>query len=126
MQGCRKMNVSKKMTSAAILVASVLATMPAYAAEQPLSGEELQAMVTDVDIEFSGRGLSGVTSYRLDGTATTKLTIGFSDSGNWWLDGDQVCTRWERFRRGEASCFTVHPSEGNTYQTSSGFTIRAL
>jgi hypothetical protein len=120
------MNNSKKMTSAAILVASVLATMPAYAVEQSLSGEELQAMVTDVDIEFSGRGLSGVTNYRLDGTATTKLTIGLSDHGNWWLDGDQVCTRWQRFRSGEASCFTVHPSEGNTYQTSSGFTIRAL
>lgn len=120
------MNFYNKVFGATMMLASVAMAMPAHATDRALSANELTTMVSNMDIAFSSRFISGVTSYRLDGSARTELAIGVSDQGKWWLDGDQVCTQWQSLRNGDVSCVTIYQGDGDTYRTSNGFTIRAL
>jgi len=116
----------KKILGASIVLASIAFAMPAQSADPALTENELNLIVADVDIAFSSRWVSGVTSYRLDGSVRTELSIGISDQGKWWLDGNRVCTQWESLRRGRTNCITIFRGEDDTYRTSDGFTIRAL
>ena len=120
------MNKRTKTFGAALVLAGMAFAMPAQSAERELSADQLNIIVADVDVEFSSRWISGVTRYSGDGTAKTELSIGISDQGQWWLDGNRVCTQWTRLRRGRTSCVTIILDDNDTYRTSDGFTIRAL
>ena len=120
------MTFSEKIIGAMLMSASITMAAPAYTAERALSAEELQTMITNASVEFSGWGLSGITSYGLDGRVSAELTIGISDEGVWWLEGNQVCTKWHRLRRGKASCFVIIHEGGEKYRTSHGYSISAL
>lgn len=98
----------------------------ASAGDTFLPGNELRELLNNRQVAFSGKGISGTTVYGADGQARTELMLGITDEGSWWIDGDQVCTQWSFLRGGRADCFYVERSEKNTYQTSSGFTVRAL
>ena len=120
------MNFYNKLFSSTLWLAAIVRAMPVHASERVLSAEELRAMITDIDVAFSGKGISGVTSYRMNGNVRTELTIGFSDEGKWWFDDNQICVRWQRLQGGRPSCFVIYEGDGNTYRTSHGYTIRAL
>ncbi|MBZ0217888.1 MAG: hypothetical protein K8F25_15120 [Fimbriimonadaceae bacterium] len=115
-----------KFLGTALVLAGMTLAAPAWSADQPLSADELQSMITDVNVAFSGKGISGVSNYRLDGHVRTELNIGFSDEGKWWIDGSQVCEQWQRLRHGKPMCFMIYPESGGTYRTSHGYSVRAL
>jgi len=116
----------ERIFGAIMLLAGATMALPAHATERALSANELNAMVSNTEIAFSSRWVSGVTSYRQDGSARTDLAIGVSDHGKWWLNGNQVCTQWQRLRNGQANCVTIFQGDGETFRTSNGFIIRAL
>lgn len=120
------MNQSKKFLGAAFVFAGIAVSPPAWSADQPLSADQLQSMITDVNVAFSGKGISGVSSYRGDGRVQTELNIGVSDKGQWWIDGNQVCEQWQRLRHGKTLCFKIYQESGGTYRTSHGYSVRAL
>jgi len=120
------MNFYNKLFGSTLILAGIVMAMPVHASERALTAEELHTMIRDIDVAFSGKGISGVTSYRTNGNVRTELSIGFSDEGKWWFDDNRICVRWERLKGGRASCFVIYEGANNTYRTSHGYTIRAL
>lgn len=45
---------------------------------------------------FEGFRYSGRAVLNLDGTATLDVFILGRDQGNWWLDGANICSKWEQ------------------------------
>ncbi len=120
------MNNYNKMIGATLMLISAAIAMPAQSAEQPLSATELGTMMSDIDVAFSGKGFTGVMKYRANGSVSTELTFGFSDQGEWWLEENQICTKWQRMRSGRTACFFIYRAEGENFRTSTGYTIHAL
>lgn len=87
--------------AAAALVAAVSAS--AALAETPLSGEQLNAIVTGntlyVDVPAGAPGApDGGTApiyYAADGSVTAKLPAGLVLVGAWAIEGDSYCIDWD-------------------------------
>jgi hypothetical protein len=85
------------------------------AAQEVLSGAELRKLVEGRRI-FLSTPLGGELPLnyrpggRVDGSGEA---IGLGkffapkDSGRWWIQGDKLCQKWEKWYNGETICFTV-------------------
>ncbi len=85
-----------------------------------LSGQELSSLFAhERKIAFERTGYTGTALLAADRTFEVTVPRLGRDTGEWWLDEDQICSRWVRFRQGRTLCAIVGKSPDGTYQ---GFT----
>jgi hypothetical protein len=95
---------------AAVLAASMFAPFrPAAAldAPRPLSGRELQLMLTgNTIIGMSDDGPFWMY-YPEPGTLWGRSASGDVDVGNWWVEKDRYCRSWRRWYEGQTRCWLM-------------------
>ncbi len=96
---------------AAIAAATVLA-MPVAAEPTKMSGSSLRGFVSGKTVVLNTKMGTIPISYRGNGTMSgrAKSLAGFmgppQDQGNWWIQGEQVCQKWNTWLDGQAHCIT--------------------
>ncbi|WP_166418635.1 hypothetical protein [Cochlodiniinecator piscidefendens] len=81
-----------------------------------LTAEELvELFSTDHRIAFSRTRFSGTATISADNTFEAIVPLLGNDSGVWWLDSNQVCSRWEALRRGQTLCISIGQLPDETY-----------
>lgn len=111
-------------------IAAVLATIIAGNAGQglaqetfqPMSGEEIRAVLTDARVDYSGKDQGVWQLFHADGR--TLYRVGSSESwGTWRVRGDEYCSTWPPSAR--LSCYAMARegdkirfigAEGDTYE----------
>lgn len=85
-----------------------------------LSAGDLAALVAEgLRISWQGYGYSGSARIFPDGTAHLKVPARGEDRGEWWLNGDQICSKWQRVRRGKTLCAHVGIFPDGSYELRS-------
>ena len=85
-----------------------------------LSAEELDALVVDgVRISLQGYGFSGSAHIHPDGRARLIVPGRGEDRGEWWVDGDLICSKWRRVRQGETLCAHIGTFPDGSYELRS-------
>lgn len=87
--------------------ASALATGPTGGGR--LTGAELSSVFSDARIELRQRGQSRSIQYNADGSLLQTFQS-VRDTGEWWVDGDRLCSRWadgNLMRPSRARCYSV-------------------
>lgn len=74
-----------------------------YAADTTVSGDSATSpgwkYIVYRDTDGAQRGTS------TDGTKTSK------DSGQWWIDGGSLCSKWKNWRDGRTSCSRIYAND---------------
>ncbi len=83
-------------------------------AEETLSGSQIKDTIVGKTLKWKKRGSDPVQiEYKADGKLNGFVPgHGRSDEGKWWVEGDNFCRQWSRWRNGKKSC-TVWTREGN-------------
>lgn len=85
-----------------------------------LSDQELSSLLTrERTIAFERTGYTGTALLAEDRTFEATVPRLGRDAGEWWLDDNQICSRWARFRQGRTLCAVVGITPDGIYQ---GFT----
>lgn len=109
------------------LALAALAAMPTGAAGEPLGFAEIEAVIP-------GATTSGVNAFGnpytvrfmkeglIEGVAGGSDE--YRDGGDWWIEGDSLCRRWNVWLDGQTNCFSVTIENGTIIwlDTSSGKT----
>ena len=119
---------SLRVLSVFILALAGHAILPATAAEQQgmLSSRDISEKIVGQKMDW--RSLEGNLSafgeilFQKDGRVemTTNLPGLPSDIGAWWLDDNQICTRWGEARDGEAKCYRLIDQGSGKFLTTGG------
>lgn len=115
------------MLKSALIGAAAVATMSLGAVEanaETLSGDELRNAISgktvflkisgfELPIQYAPRG----TMKGSMGTVAAALARGdgSSDRGKWWVDGGQLCQKWNSWMEGQTYCYTLSRN-GNDVQ----------
>ena len=51
--------------------------------------------------------------YKEGGELTFNMENGFYDEGTWKIDGDKICLKWNRIRRGQLYCLSGFTVDGD-------------
>jgi hypothetical protein len=111
------------MLKSTLLIAAAVATLAIGAVEAnagaALSGDELRGTVSgktvflkisgfELPIQYSSRG----TMKGSMGTVAAALSRGdgSSDRGKWWVDGNQLCQKWNIWMEGNTYCYKLSKS----------------
>lgn len=107
------------MKIGAILLAASL-VLPATAAlgtgATQLSGDGLRSAISGKTVYLKISGFELPISYSANGRMTGKMgTVaaslsrgdGASDSGKWWVSGDQLCQKWTSWMDGKQYCYKL-------------------
>lgn len=101
-------------TAAAALTLS--APLMAAAAETTLSGEALRQAVSGKTVYLKISGFELPIQYSARGTMKGSMSTvaaafargdGSSDSGKWWVAGDQLCQKWTSWMDGNTYCYKL-------------------
>lgn len=104
---------------AACLLAACLvlpATATLNAAPAALSGDELRQAVSGKTVYLKISGFELPIRYAANGRMTGKMgTVaasfsrgdGASDSGKWWVTGNQLCQKWTSWMDGKQYCYKL-------------------
>ena len=70
-----------------------------------LDGEGISALFeTDRNFNFQSIRYAGWATIKADQTITiTVIGLG-EDVGEWWIEGDTICSKWEQIRQGATLC----------------------
>jgi hypothetical protein len=103
---------------AIVLAASLV--LPATAAfgigANQLSGDGLRSAISGKTVYLKISGFELPISYSANGRMTGKMgTVaaslsrgdGASDSGKWWVSGDQLCQKWTSWMDGKQYCYKL-------------------
>jgi hypothetical protein len=108
-----------KTTFLAAAVASFVSAAsltPAAAAELALSGDGLRQAVSGKTIYLKISGFELPIRYSASGTMKGSMSAvaaalargdGASDSGKWWVAGDQLCQKWTSWMDGKSYCYRL-------------------
>lgn len=113
-----------KTTFLAVLAvtAAILAPAASHAAE--LSQDQIKSEI--VGKTWNWKNSRGEGTMQLDSSGAVNVTTNSSllpkDSGTWRLDGNSLCTKFKKLRRGKEECAT-YSKNGNAYVTSTGLTM---
>ena len=107
------------MRTAILCVACITAFASPVFASENLSGDELKQTISGKQVYLSTPfGGEFPLSYKSDGTVDgSGKAVGLgkymqpTDSGRWWVDGEQLCQKWTSWYKGKQFCFTIK-SEG--------------
>lgn len=102
------------------LVLPALLVAPAIASEN-LSGPALKKRVNGKRVYLKSPGGEFPLNYRTSGVVDgTGEALGLGrflqpkDSGRWWVDGANLCQKWQSWYDGKVFCFTIQNTGGNT------------
>ncbi|MBM3543550.1 MAG: hypothetical protein FJX44_03445 [Alphaproteobacteria bacterium] len=100
---------------ALMLGATVLASEAAENKSGALAGDELRQAVSGKIVYLKISGFELPIHYAAGGTmsgsmntvmATLARGDGSSDRGKWWIEGNQLCQRWNVWMDGKSYCYT--------------------
>jgi len=96
-----------------------------------LQSEDILAQSLKVERTFSwtGIGFAGEVTLRPDETASLKVSGQGSDEGRWQVQGDSICTTWQRAAQGQKKCAKIYRQLDGSYQIvskSTGVVIGAM
>ncbi|MEZ5828937.1 MAG: hypothetical protein R3D30_08010 [Hyphomicrobiales bacterium] len=107
----------KTVISTAVVAAlSLSAPLMATAAETSLSGEALRQAVSGKTVYLKISGFELPIHYSAGGTMKGSMSTvaaafsrgdGASDSGKWWVAGDQLCQKWTSWMDGDTYCYKL-------------------
>ena len=81
-------------------------------------GKTLEALlVSDRKIAFSRFHVTGSGVLRADGRFSIVVPRLGEDQGRWWLEGDRICSRWDRFRKGQDLCAAIGRLPDGSYRS---------
>ncbi len=80
-------------------------TDPAIAAEQKLSGNAVKTVLTGARVYWRGGAVQ--SDYKAGGVLRSAHSSGRSDSGKWWVEGDNYCRQYQRWGHGKKRCWSV-------------------
>jgi hypothetical protein len=114
------------MKLAAFMLAAGLAlpTAAALAETQSLGGDELKKAISGKTVFLNVSGFELPIKYAANGRMSAKMgTVaasfsrgdGSSDTGKWWVDGDQLCQQWRVWMDSKSYCYKL---------TRNGSTVR--
>jgi hypothetical protein len=92
-------------------------TMPVPEIEKQVIGKKLGWKSLDGSLDVFGQ-----ITFTQDGKVvmTTNLPGLAADVGKWWFDNNQICTRWENARDGEAKCYHLIDQGSGRFMTTGG------
>jgi hypothetical protein len=101
-----------------------LSALPAFAEPSQLAGDELRNAVSGKTVYLNVSGFELPIRYLAGGRMTGKIGAvaasfsrgdGTSDTGKWWVSGDQLCQKWSSWMDGKSYCFKL-TRQGNSVQ----------
>ena len=101
-----------------------LSALPALAEPSQLAGDELRNAVSGKTVYLNVSGFELPIRYSAGGRMTGSINAvaasfsrgdGTSDSGKWWVAGDQLCQKWTSWMDGKSYCFKL-TRQGNSVQ----------
>ncbi len=112
------------MNFKSLLLAGCVALAPAAAVAggASLSGDELRSAVSGKTVYLRISGFELPIQYSAGGSMRGRMSsvaASFAggesptDTGKWWVKGDQLCQSWNNWMEGQAYCFRLSRS-GNT------------
>jgi hypothetical protein len=112
-------------TGALVLAAGMgLPALPVAAETISLAGDELRQAISDKTVYLNVSGFELPIVYSANGRMKATMgTVaagvsrgdGASDTGKWWVSGDQLCQRWTSWMDGQSYCFKL-TRNGNIVQ----------
>ncbi len=104
------------MGSAGGLALMAITSNFAAADESVLTGAEIkQLLIGATAYGTSSRGAPYQVRYAADGSMSLSMS-GFSDSGQWSLDGDLYCAQWNKVRDGKHGCWKVIQKDSRNFE----------
>ncbi len=106
----------KTVIATAAAALSLSAPLMAAAAETTLSGEALRQAVSGKTVYLKISGFELPIQYSARGTMKGNMSTvaaafargdGSSDSGKWWVAGDQLCQKWTSWMDGNTYCYKL-------------------
>lgn len=89
-------------------------------AQAAMTGAQLKAALSGKTFAYSRGSDSGTMGLRSNGTAWIKGSSGWSNTGKWWISGNEMCRKW---KGKSAGCGTWTSLGGGKYRTGSGYTM---
>lgn len=106
-----------------LFAASQLLTAAAFAEPAALSGDALKKAISGKTVNLAYSGMSLPIRYSANGTMSGRVS-GFiaaaagedrpADSGKWWVKGEQLCQRWNRWLDKKPYCYRLTMSGGSS------------
>ncbi len=97
------------------------AAAAAFAESPPVKGETVKVLISGGTVELDTPiGAKLPLSFALDGTVSgTSVVLAFylgstTDRGRWWISGNKLCTKFNRWFDREESCLLIRP-EGRKF-----------
>ena len=94
--------------------AAVMAAFSPASAGDNLSGEALRKAIIGKRVYLAAPGGEFPLNYRPNGTVDgTGEALGLgkflapNDTGKWWIQGENLCQKWQKWYDGKPFCFTV-------------------
>jgi hypothetical protein len=100
--------------TAILLGASLSIVASASAADASLSGETLRKAISGKTVYLRISGFDLPIRYAANGSMSGSMSLvaaalsrgdGASDRGKWWVEGDQLCQRWNVWLDGKSYCY---------------------
>ena len=88
-----------------------------------------QSLKIERTFSWSGIGFAGELTLRPDETASLRVNGQGSDEGRWQVQGDSICTTWQRAAQGQKKCAKIYRQLDGSYQIvskSTGVVIGAM
>ncbi|QTA82061.1 Uncharacterized protein dnl_44250 [Desulfonema limicola] len=110
----------KKLCSIIAILALIL-TLQSCATQPPpketqLNHDELVKLFSTVrKAEYKNNRGIGILNYQPNGTHHFEKG-NFSDTGNYRIDGDKMCGKWQKIRSGKEVCWNLYKISENTFQ----------
>jgi hypothetical protein len=92
-------------------------TLRQLAAEgkQPLTREQLAALLPDASLRLAAIDYDGILQFRPDGQLAVKDRLGQAEKGTWEITGDnQLCLKFGRRHYGDSRCYSI-VKDNNSY-----------
>lgn len=103
------------------ILPAVLVSFSGAAEAKTLTAAEIQSQII-------GKKLC-ITQFdvcvRHNANGTSEYLKGGDDAGTWRLDGNKLCTKWKKARKGKEGCITFN-LDGDLYSYTSGGNDRKL
>ncbi len=103
------------------VVAAVAAAGPALAETRPIKGETIKSLISGGTVELDTPiGATLPLTFAADGTVIGRTTLlsfylgSTSDRGRWWISGNSLCMKWNRWFDAKQSCLLIRP-EGRKF-----------
>ncbi|MCP4330894.1 MAG: hypothetical protein GY791_21105 [Alphaproteobacteria bacterium] len=89
----------------------------ANAEDRVLTAVEIEAVLDGATAHGTGsRGAPYQVRYGDGGAMSLTTNSGFTDSGEWSLDGDLYCAQWQKVRDGDKGCWKVVQKDDRNFR----------